>query len=150
MVDCQADAADSSVSVQQMMLALLRTNPDAFLNNNINGLKRGQILRMPSPEEMSALSGNEALSEARAQYRIWEDVRGKIASNIPEGADISNMDTGAVDDSYRDESLAGFSDDAADGAEDSSELRLVAGFDEDTGSAVEGEAAPEVARISPW
>ena len=38
---------DSSISVNQMMSALLRANPEAFFNQNINGLKRGQILRMP-------------------------------------------------------------------------------------------------------
>ena len=32
------------------MLALLRANPEAFLDNNINNLKAGYILRVPVRE----------------------------------------------------------------------------------------------------
>lgn len=35
------------VSVQQMMIALLQANPNAFIDDNINGLKQGQILQIP-------------------------------------------------------------------------------------------------------
>ena len=41
---------NGSVSVQQTMLALQRANPDAFINNNINLLKAGYVLRMPMRE----------------------------------------------------------------------------------------------------
>jgi pilus assembly protein FimV len=34
---------DSSVSVQQTMLALQRLNPGAFINNNINQVRRGEV-----------------------------------------------------------------------------------------------------------
>jgi len=43
-----------------MMQAMLRTNPDAFINNNINNLKAGQILRIPSAGEIDAISPQEA------------------------------------------------------------------------------------------
>ena len=32
---------DTSVSIPQMMLAIVKKNPEAFLNNNVNGLKAG-------------------------------------------------------------------------------------------------------------
>ena len=35
------------ISVQQTMLALQRANPEAFINNNINLLKAGYLLRVP-------------------------------------------------------------------------------------------------------
>lgn len=74
---------DASVSIQQMMLALLRTNPEAFINNNINGLKRGQILRMPDKDEIQSLNQVEAIREARSQNSMWEDMRAAVAETTP-------------------------------------------------------------------
>lgn len=66
---------DESVSIQQMMLALYRTNPEAFINNNINGLRKGQILRMPSAQEIAALSREQALAEVQSQHAAWDPGR---------------------------------------------------------------------------
>jgi len=67
---------DSSVSIQQMMLALLRTNPDAFSHGNINWLKAGADLWMPSDFEMQALSAAEAFAEVLVQNNVWREARG--------------------------------------------------------------------------
>ena len=67
---------DSSVSIQQMMLALLRTNPDAFINDNINWLKAGADLWMPSDFEMQALSAADAFAEVLVQNNVWREARG--------------------------------------------------------------------------
>ena len=67
---------DSSVSIQQMMLALLRTNPDAFSNGNINWLKAGADLWMPSGFEMQSLSAAEAFAEVLVQNNVWRQARG--------------------------------------------------------------------------
>ncbi len=67
---------DSSVSIQQMMLALLRTNPDAFSYDNINWLKAGADLWMPSDFEMQALSAAEAFAEVLVQNNVWRQARG--------------------------------------------------------------------------
>ncbi|MGH8248615.1 MAG: type IV pilus assembly protein FimV, partial [Gammaproteobacteria bacterium] len=74
----------SSISVQRMMLALLRANPEAFIENNVNGLRRGHILRMPSGEEIAALSQNEAMAQVRTQYAAWDEARGILAAATPE------------------------------------------------------------------
>ncbi|TAJ95232.1 MAG: LysM peptidoglycan-binding domain-containing protein [Gammaproteobacteria bacterium] len=71
---------DASISVQQMMLALLRTNPDAFINGNINGLKSGQILRIPDDNEITAIPDSEARAEISAQNSAWGSTREEIAS----------------------------------------------------------------------
>ncbi len=63
---------NDSISVQQMMLALYRTNPEAFINNNINGLRRGQILRLPPESELSALTREQAFAEAQVQNGAWD------------------------------------------------------------------------------
>ena len=67
---------DTSVSIQQMMLALLRTNPDAFSYGNINWLKAGEVLWMPSDFELQALTQAEAFAEVLAQNNFWRAERG--------------------------------------------------------------------------
>jgi len=54
---------DSSVSVHQSMMALYRANPEAFINGNINRLRRGQVLRVPDASEMKSLAKSEAVSQ---------------------------------------------------------------------------------------
>lgn len=54
---------DSSVSVHQSMMALYRANPDAFINGNINRLRRGQVLRVPDAAEMKSLNKSEAVTQ---------------------------------------------------------------------------------------
>ena len=78
---------DSSVTVQQMMLALLRTNPDGFINNNINWLKKGHILQVPADDELRVLSAQEALAEIEAQNRLWWEATGRIAAYTPKQPD---------------------------------------------------------------
>ncbi len=76
---------DASVSIQQMMLALLRTNPDAFSYGNINRLKEGAVLWMPNNFELKALSGSEAYAEVLAQNNVWREARGyaSIDTGLP-------------------------------------------------------------------
>lgn len=72
---------DSSVSVNQMMIALLRANPEAFIGNNINGLKQGQILRVPALDEITTTTYEAAIAEVSSQNAMWEELRGTIATN---------------------------------------------------------------------
>ena len=58
-----------AISVQEMMLAIQRLNPEAFVNSNINGLKAGYLLQMPTGEEFSRLNTVEALAEVAEQNR---------------------------------------------------------------------------------
>ncbi len=87
---------DSSVTVQQMMLALLRTNPDGFINNNVNWLKKGHILQVPADDELRVLSAREALAEIEAQNRLWWEATGRIAAYTPKQPDsiAAGMETG--------------------------------------------------------
>lgn len=71
---------DTSVSVQQMMLALLRANPNAFSRDNVNGLYKGHILRIPDRDEVTALNKAEALAEVKGQYALWDEYRQTVAS----------------------------------------------------------------------
>jgi pilus assembly protein FimV len=63
----------SDISVDQMMHALLRENPQAFMNNNINQLKAGATLRIPDREQIMSITTNEARAESNRQAREWRD-----------------------------------------------------------------------------
>jgi pilus assembly protein FimV len=74
---------DSSVSIQQMMLALLHANPDAFVDGNVNGLKKGFVLKTPERGDITSISQEQALAEVRKQYAAWEQFRESMAKNVP-------------------------------------------------------------------
>ncbi len=68
----QAVRPDESLTINQTMLALLRANPDAFIDNNMNALRRGAVLRVPERGEIQQASPGEALREVREQYAEWQ------------------------------------------------------------------------------
>jgi pilus assembly protein FimV len=59
------------VSVQQNMLAIQQLNPDAFIRGNINLLREGAVLRLPSAEQARQVSTGAARSEVASQSRAW-------------------------------------------------------------------------------
>ncbi|WP_341936993.1 FimV/HubP family polar landmark protein [Marinimicrobium sp. C2-29] len=61
------------VSVQQTMLAIQRKNPEAFINGNINLLREGQVLRLPSRDEIQGQSQQQALREVADHNRQWSE-----------------------------------------------------------------------------
>lgn len=66
---------DASVSTQQMMVALLQANPEAFAMGNVNALKSGYVLRVPDRESLDAVTHAQALADLRRQQTAWEDYR---------------------------------------------------------------------------
>lgn len=62
-------------SLAQTMLALLRANPDAFINDNINMVKAGAVLRMPRGDELSRYSASEAAAVVRTQIAQWRQIQ---------------------------------------------------------------------------
>jgi pilus assembly protein FimV len=59
---------DNAVSVHQMMLALMRENPEAFPDGSVNGLRAGQTLRVPDRSNITSISKSEALETLKQQY----------------------------------------------------------------------------------
>src|SRR5207342_2064845 len=62
-------------SLDQTMLALLRTNPDAFIGDDINRLKQGAVLRVPQADELSRYSASQAAAVVREQVANWREAR---------------------------------------------------------------------------
>ncbi|MCV6627428.1 MAG: hypothetical protein OIF38_15115 [Cellvibrionaceae bacterium] len=59
------------MSIQQTMLAIQRLNPDAFINGNINLLRRGQVLRIPTEQDITQLSNRQAVAQVAQQNAEW-------------------------------------------------------------------------------
>src|ERR1700685_4130245 len=70
--------ADSSVGIDQTMMAVYRANPDAF-GGNINILHRGAVLRIPGADDIAALNQSEAMSEVHRQMSSWNAAGGSAA-----------------------------------------------------------------------
>ncbi|HVT33303.1 MAG TPA: FimV/HubP family polar landmark protein, partial [Rhodanobacteraceae bacterium] len=68
----RAVRSDESANINQLMLALLKQNPNAFFKDNINALKRGAILRIPSADQIKAVgSAGAAAAAVHAQIEDW-------------------------------------------------------------------------------
>lgn len=63
---------DKSNSVEQVMMAIYRNNPEAFNKNNINTLKAGKILKLPKKDEVEKLSKRDARSQVRDHAAAWK------------------------------------------------------------------------------
>ncbi len=74
-----------SVSLEQMLVALYRENKSAFIGNNMNQLKTGQILRVPSADQVSSIPRPQAQREINVQVADWKSYRGQVATAVAAG-----------------------------------------------------------------
>ena len=58
--------------VNRAMVAIYQSNPQAF-DGNINVLKAGSLLKIPSASDVSAIPASAAAAEVARQYRMWRD-----------------------------------------------------------------------------
>lgn len=65
---------DSSVSVQQMLSAIKQLNQDAFIDGNVNLVREGAVLRIPSQQEIRAINTRKAMQELASQNRQWREM----------------------------------------------------------------------------
>ncbi len=117
-----------SVSPQQMMLAIQRANPGAFIDNNINKLRSGVVLDIPTQGDIDAMALQNPVTEVQRQNSAW---RGGSDTGKPDAAPkTEQLDAGNA---------------ASDGAAASSgdsQLRIV------SKAPVEEEAAEVPAKVS--
>ena len=86
------------VSLDQMLVAMLRANPDAFMGGNVNRMKAGAVLALPTSEQASATSRQAARRAVLAQSRDFQAYRRGLARSAPT-ADVAAADrkvSGAV------------------------------------------------------
>ncbi|MDP9990980.1 pilus assembly protein FimV [Variovorax boronicumulans] len=73
----------ADVSLDQMLVALLLANPDAFIGGNVNRIKAGAVLELPGATEASAVPAAEARRTVTAQSRDFGNYRQRLAENAP-------------------------------------------------------------------
>lgn len=67
------------VSIDQMLVGLLKANPGAFEGGNVNRLKSGKILSIPEKSVVESVSDVEARKMVKAQSADWNGYRSKLA-----------------------------------------------------------------------
>jgi pilus assembly protein FimV len=110
----------SSVSMEQMLVSLYRENKSAFSGNNMNRLKTGQILKVPSADEATQVEQRDANKEIRTHVADWKSYRDTLAggvASLPARSESSNVASGRV-------SSAAVTPPAPPGAENRDVLKL--------------------------
>lgn len=73
----------ANVSLDQMLVAMLLSNPDAFTGGNINRLRAGAVLELPGASQAEAVSAGEATRTIVAQSKDFNEFRRKLAESAP-------------------------------------------------------------------
>lgn len=137
------------VSMDQMMLAIVDLNPEAFRNGNINQLLRGSRLTLPTAEQARGRDRQSARDTVLAQNRVFNQRPG---GDVPVIADAAR---GAQTDAPEPESPGDPTPQAAADqavaarepeAEPEGRLELVPAGDDDSGTGLDGEDG-EVSRL---
>jgi pilus assembly protein FimV len=70
----------ADVSLDRMVVALYRVNASQFAGKNMNRVKTGTILRVPTQQEISNISDTDAKKEIHVQAKDWNAYRQQLAS----------------------------------------------------------------------
>lgn len=73
---------EPGVSLDQMLVALYRANPDAFIGKNMNRLRAGQILSIPAATTAEVIDQSEARGVVVAQAADFNRYRSKLAAQV--------------------------------------------------------------------
>jgi FimV-like protein len=85
------------ISIDQMLLAMLKANPDAFIEGNVNLIKAGAVLRMPSTEEAGKIPRAEARQTVISQTHDFAAYARRLAeSTLAVGAKNTREISGQV------------------------------------------------------
>ena len=76
------EAKRDGVSLEQMLVAIQRGNPDAFIGGNMNRLKTGAILNLPDKDAAAAVDAPDAQRIVSAQSADWRAYQEKLAGVV--------------------------------------------------------------------
>ena len=94
----------ADVSLDQMLVAIQRGNPNAFIEGNINRIKAGAIVALPTEKQATAVSATQANQIITAQSKDFNRYRQELASTpgatqvTPADRSISGTIQARVDD----------------------------------------------------
>lgn len=97
-----------NVTLEQMLVALFRSNETAFDGKNMNRLRTGQILTVLPADEASSVTQAEALKVVRVQAADWRAYRDRVAAAAPstEAAPASQVAGGKITTAVEDKGAA--------------------------------------------
>lgn len=72
-----------NVSLEQMLVALFRSNEGAFDDKNMNRLRSGQIITVPQGDQIAAVTQGDAVSVVKVQASDWRAYRDRVAAGAP-------------------------------------------------------------------
>ena len=70
------------LNLDQMLVGLYKANPSAFVDENMNRLKVGQVINIPSAEVLQEINKDAAEREVRAQVANWHSYKSKLAELV--------------------------------------------------------------------
>ncbi len=70
----------ADVSLEQMLVLLVQNNPDAFSGKNMNRLKTGKILQLPTTDQFAGIAEADARREVKVQARDWRAYKERLAA----------------------------------------------------------------------
>lgn len=73
----------AGVSLDQMLVAMLRSNPQAFVNGNVNRMRSGAVIQLPDQATAQATSAREARQIMAAQSQDFNQFRRQLAGVAP-------------------------------------------------------------------
>jgi pilus assembly protein FimV len=76
------------ISLDMMLVALYRANPDAFIGNNMNRLKSGQILSVPDSGALHGTGAGDAHGVVVAHAADFNAYRNKLAGQVATSAPV--------------------------------------------------------------
>jgi FimV-like protein len=71
------------VSLDQLLLAMLHMNPNAFVNDNVNRLVAGALVTLPTADDAGAYDPKFARENIRLQALDFKAYRASLAANVP-------------------------------------------------------------------
>ncbi len=81
------------VTLDQALIALYRENPEAFSNKNINRLRAGAIMKVPSAEAMKSIDTAEARREVIAHSADFQSYRRSLAAAATKQSPVADAAT---------------------------------------------------------
>lgn len=99
----------ANVSLEQMLVALQQANPQAFIGGNINRIKAGSVLDLPSAASAQAVDESQARQTISAQSRDFNEFRRRLAGAAPAApvASAGQQASGKVQAEVKDSQAAG-------------------------------------------
>ena len=80
-----------------MLVALFKANSAAFVGNNMNRLRAGAILTVPSADQVNAETPTDAQKTVHVQAADWRAYRDRLAAAAPEaGGEASRSAAGSI------------------------------------------------------